>query len=151
MQNAAEQLDEFIAKYTLEIGALAHAALKKMRKRLPSALELVYDNYNALAICFAPSEKTSECVFSIALYPRWVSLFFAQATGLCDPHKLLKGSGKTFRHIVMAEADDLDKPAIEDLIAQALTLAKAPLPDKQKHRIVIKSISAKQRPRRPKN
>jgi hypothetical protein len=120
-----------------------------MRQRLPGALELVYDNYNALAIGFAPSEKTSEAIFSIALYPRWVSLFFLQATGLRDPHQLLKGKGKVARHIVLADAKDLDKPEIEDLIGQALTLAQTPLPEKQKHRIIIKSISAKQRPRRP--
>lgn len=146
---AARQLDEFIAKYTPEIAALAQAALKKMRRRLPGALELVYDNYNALAIGFAPSEKTSEAIFSIVPYPRWVSLFFLQAAGLRDPHRLLKGSGKTVRHIVLADANDIAKPEVEDLIAQALTLAKAPLPAKQKHRIIIKSVSAKQRPRRP--
>lgn len=148
-QTPAQQLDEFIAKYTPEIAALAQTVLKKVRKRLPSALELVYDNYNALAIGFAPSEKTSEAIFSIALYPRWVSLFFLQAAGLRDPHKLLRGSGTVARHIVLADANDLAKPEIEALIAQALTLAKAPLPAQQKHRIIIKSISAKQRPRRP--
>jgi hypothetical protein len=40
-------------------------ALAKMRARLPGAVELVYDNYNALAIGFGPTERTSEAVFSI--------------------------------------------------------------------------------------
>ena len=48
------QLRAFLAKYSPEIAARAQAILKKMRTRYPSALELVYDNYNALAIGFWP-------------------------------------------------------------------------------------------------
>jgi hypothetical protein len=47
------QLAAVIVKYTDEVGAVAHAALAKMRTRLPGAVELVYDNYNALAVTFA--------------------------------------------------------------------------------------------------
>ena len=144
-----KQLDAFIAKYTPEIGALANTILAKMRARLPGALELVYDNYNALAIGFAPSERVSDVIFSIALYPRWVSLFFMQAAGIPDPQKLLKGNGKVARHIVLNNASDLDSPAIEELILQALKCAAKPFGNTSAGRIVIKSISAKQRPRRP--
>ena len=140
----------FIDKYNPEIGAVARAALAKMRTLLPGALELVYDNYNALAIGFGPSERASEAILSIALYPRWVSLFFLQGAKLPDPHKMLKGSGKQVRHIVLEDARDLDKPAIQALIAQALHRAPRPLDPATSGRTIIKSISAKQRPRRPK-
>jgi hypothetical protein len=143
------QLEDFIAKYNPEIGELAQEVLAKMRKRLPGALALVYDNYNALAIGFGPSERASEAIFSIALFPRWVSLFFLQGAGLPDPHKLLKGSGKQARHIVLEDAATLDKPAVRELMARALKRAAIPLDGKTAHRIIIKSISAKQRPRRP--
>jgi hypothetical protein len=144
-----EQLAGFIARYTPEIGALAHAALAKMRARLPGAIEMVYDNYNALAIGFGPTERTSDVIFSIALYPRWVSLFFFHGVGLPDPQNLLKGSGKTVRHIVLENAADLDKPAVKALMKRALERADNPLVKANRSRIIIKSISAKQRPRRP--
>ncbi|HKQ76878.1 MAG TPA: DUF1801 domain-containing protein [Blastocatellia bacterium] len=144
-----EQLAGFIARYTPEIGALAHEALAKMRARLPGAIELVYDNYNALAIGFGPTERASDVIFSIALYPRWVSLFFFNGVGLPDPQKLLKGSGKTVRHIVLENAADLDKPAVKALMKHALERADKPLDRENRSRIIIKSISAKQRPRRP--
>ena len=144
-----EQLAGFIAKYTPEIGALARAALTKMRARLPGAIELVYDNYNALAIGFSPTERASDAIFSIALYPRWVSLFFFPGVDLPDPEKLLKGSGKVTRHIVLKGATDLDKPAIKALMKHALERSAKPLDKTSPGRIVIKSISAKQRPRRP--
>jgi hypothetical protein len=144
-----DQLAVFIAKFTPEIAEQVYAILQTMRARLPSAIELVYDNYNALAIGFGPNERTSEVIFSIAVFPRWVSLFFFQAMGLADPERLLKGSGKMARHIVLKNPEDLNMPAIRALMDQALERAVKPLDPKQPHRIVIKSISAKQRPRRP--
>ena len=144
-----EQLASFIAKYTPEIGAMARAALARMRSRLPGAIELVYDNYNALAIGFSPTERASDVVFSITLYPRWVSLFFFRGADLPDPQKLLKGSGKQVRHIVLDSAADLDKPAVKALMDRALERSANPLDGANRGRIIIKSISARQRPRRP--
>ena len=148
--SAEAQLASFLAKYTPEIAARAEAILKAMRKRLPHALELVYDNYNALAIGFGPTERTSDAVFSIALYPRWVSLFFLQAKGLDDPDKILKGSGSVAKHIVLAAASDLDSPPVRGMMDQALKKAKIPFDASASRRIIIKSVSVKQRPRRPK-
>jgi hypothetical protein len=143
------QLAAFIAKYAPEIGTLARASLARMRARLPGAIELVYDNYNALAIGFSPTERASDAVFSIALYPRWVSLFFLRGADLPDPQKLLKGGGKVARHLVLEDAATLDKPAVRALMAQALARSAQPLDGTNPNRIVIKSVSAKQRPRRP--
>ncbi len=86
------QLDSFLAKFDPEIEKLARAALAKMRKRLPNAIEFVYDNYNSLVFGFGPSERPSDARFS-------------RARVRMDP--------------------------------------------KQKRKLVIRSISAKQRPRRP--
>jgi hypothetical protein len=143
------QLGSFLAKYSNEIASLAEAIRLRLRKLYPTALELVYDNYNALAIGYSPSEKASEAIFSIALYPRWVSFFFLQARGLADPECRLKGSGTVCKHVVLNSPADLNDPALQDLMHQALEIAKAPFPPKGEHRLVIKSVSAKQRPRRP--
>jgi hypothetical protein len=146
----AAQLDAFLDKFTPEIAAEARAALKKMRARLPGACELVYDNYNALAIGFGPADRTSDAIFSIAVFPRWVSLFFLQSgTRLRDPAGLLEGNGNQVRHIKLHRAAVLDDPAVQDLFAQALELASVPINPAQSRRLIIKSISAKQRPRRP--
>jgi hypothetical protein len=143
------QLDAFLDRYSPPVAALARACLKKMRARLPGTVQLVYDNYNALVIGFGPSERASEAIFSIALYPRWVTLFFLRGAGLPDPRRLLKGSGKVVRHIVLASAADLDLPPIQELMAKALRRAGAGIDPGATGRLVIRSISAKQRPRRP--
>lgn len=147
--SSLQQLSGFVEKYSPGIAALAKAVLARMRKRLPGAVELVYDNYNALAIGFGPSEKASEAIFSIALFPRWVSLFFLQGAGLQDPEQRLKGSGKRARHIVLKDAGTLDEPAIQALMTQALKTAVVPIDPAGKNRLVIKSISQKQRSRLP--
>jgi len=143
------QLDSFLAKYSPQTAKTAKAVLAAMRKRLPGAILLVYDNYNALAIGFGTGERVSDVWFSIAIYPRWVSLFFFGTLPLKDPQKLLKGIGKTTRHIVLTDgAATLDQPGVRALIEQALMKAGQPF-KAGGGRIVIKSISAKQRPRRP--
>ena len=139
-----KQLARFMAKYTPEIRRVAKAALKKMRERLPGAIEMVYDNYNALVIGFGPTDRASDAIFSIALYPRWVTLFFLKGAKLRDPAKLLKGSGKIVRHIVLKSAEDLDVPAVRALMTQALNGMTF-----EERRLIIKSISKRQRPRKP--
>lgn len=143
------QLAAFLAKYTPEIAALAEEAIARMRSYLPGATELVYDNYNALAIGFGPTDRASEAIFSIALYPRWVSLFFLQGAGLPDPSRILQGTGTVARHLIVKSPDTLDEPAVQMLIEQALLHATVPIDPNQPGRLVIKSASEKQRPRRP--
>jgi hypothetical protein len=142
------QLEGFLGKFSPEVAATARAALRKMRKLVPGAFELVYDNYNALAIGFSSTEKQAGLACSIAVYPRWVSLFLMHGPKLRDPKKLLKGSGTTVRHIVLDSAETLDDRAVRDLLSQALKRTKPPIDPKGRSRILIKSVSAKQRPRR---
>src|ERR1700721_1769551 len=147
--NPKKQLDLFLAKYNPPIASLARQALTKLRKRLIGSLEMVYDNYNALVIGFVPNERPSDAIFSIALYPDHVSLCFLQGAGIPDPHGRLLGSGNVARHVRLESAATLDDPEIVSLMNAALHRAKVPLDPKQTRRLIIKSISAKQRPRRP--
>jgi hypothetical protein len=67
--NPKRQLDSFFAKYDPAIAAFARRALVKLRKRLPGATEMVYDNYNGLVIGFGPNDRASLAIFSIVLFP----------------------------------------------------------------------------------
>jgi len=140
----AAQLEAFLSKYDRAIAAQARAALRKLRKLLPGAVELVYDNYNALVIAFGASQRAGDLVLSLALYPRWLTLFFWNGAKLKDPKRRLEGSGKQVRGIRLTGAGDLDDPALVALIEQASATASFP-----GRELIIKSISKKQRPRRP--
>ena len=144
------KLEEFIAKYSPEVAAEGRAALTKMRRLVPGAVELVYDNYNWLVVGICPSERASDAVLSLVFAPRWITLCFLQnGPELRDPSGLLRGSGKRVRNIRLESAKDLDKPAVRSLIAEALARARVPIDGTGRGPIVIRSVSAKQRPRRP--
>lgn len=144
-----QQLATFLAKYSPEMVATGKAVRAKMRKLYATALELVYDNYNALVIGYGATERASEFIFSIALYPRWATLFFADGAGLPDPKKLLKGSGPAIRQIRLDSPATLDDPAVRALMKEAVSRASVPFDPAGTHRLIIRSISTKQRPRRP--
>lgn len=144
-----KQLDGFLAKYTPELAKTAKTMLRKMRKRLPGAVEMVYDNWNGLVIGFGPTERPSEAILSLLLLPEHVTLCFLNGAALRDPDKLLRGSGNQVRHIRLSDPDHLDQSDVNSLIEQAV--AKSVKPIAGPGRLIIKSISPKQRPRRPKS
>jgi len=144
-----QQLDAFLAKYTPALAKTAKAMIRKMRKRLPDAVEMVYDNWNGLVVGFSPTDRVSDAVISLLMCPKHVDLFFLDGKDLPDPQKLLQGNGNRVRHIKMYAASDLDVPAVQKLITLAIDRSGEPFAGPRK--LVIKSVSPKQRPRRPRN
>src|SRR3954453_17194955 len=149
--DAEAELDSFIDKFTPEVAALTRALIDKMKARVPGAGILVYDNYNALAIGFGPSEKAGQAVLSLAVMPRWVTLCFLRGVGLPDPHRLLNGSGSQVRHVRLHTPGAFDDPRVQDLIGAALKRCEPAIDQAREQKLIIKSISAKQRPRRLKD
>lgn len=147
-RSAEALLAKFIDKYSKEVAELFRECRVKMQELVPGAVELVYDNYNALVIGFGPSEHASEAPLSIAAYPRWVNLYFLDGIGLPDPKRILKGSGKMVRNLTVRDAAELDRPEVKALIKEALKRTIPQIDAKAKRRLVIRAVSAKQRPRR---
>ena len=146
--SAATQLASFIAKFDPAVATLIRTSRTAMRKRLPTALELVYDNYNFFVIGYSSSERASDCVVSLAAGANGVSLSFYNGATLPDPDGILLGGGKQNRFVRLESAATLKTPAVERLIAAALAQANRPMPASGKGELIIKSISAKQRPRK---
>ena len=115
----------------------------------PRGFELVYDNYNALVFGISPTERTSDAFISVAGYPRWVTLFFLHGADLRDAHRLLEGQGKQVRSVRLTEPKDINTPEVEALIAQAVLPYESAFLAAPSLSTIIKSVSAKQRPRRP--
>ena len=145
----ATQLAGFIAKFAPAMAARIRSLRAALRRRLPHAHELVYDNYNFFVIGYGPTERPSEAVFSLACQASGVSLCFLWGAKLPDPKKILRGSGNQVRSLKLPDAATLAQPAVEALIATAIQRAPVPFNPSVRPRLIIKSISAKQRPRRP--
>ena len=144
----AQQLKEFLAKFEPAMAAKFRACRAAMRKRLPGANEFVYDNYNFFVIGYGPTERPSECQFSIAANAKGVSLCFLFGAKLPDPDKLLQGGGGQVRFLRLENAAQLSTPKVERLIAATLAKADPPYPTSGRGKLIIRSISAKQRPRK---
>ena len=147
-ESPAQQLAAFIAKFDPTVASLIHASRRTLRRRLPTAIELVYDNYNFLAIGYCSTERASDCIVSLAAAANGVGLSFYYGATLPDPERILQGSGKQNRFVRLPSAATLTEPAVEALIQAAIDQAKCPLPSTGRGQTIIKSVSAKQRPRR---
>jgi Domain of unknown function (DU1801) len=143
----ATQIAAFIAKFDPKMAKLIKSLRKALRKRFPTAIELVYDNYNFLVFGFCTTDRASDCLVSLAAQAKGVSLCFYWGKTLPDPHKVLHGGGNQVRWIRLEGPATLARPEVEVLLQAAVAQAKHPLPTEKGHTIV-KSISAKQRPRR---
>ncbi len=142
------KLTSFIEKFEPRLAALIGDCRAEVRQLLPTATELVYDNYNFFVIGYASSERASDCIVSIAAAANGVGLSFYHGASLTDPDKLLQGSGKQNRFIRLPDAQALRRPEIIHLVQSAARLGRTPLPSGLAGSTVIKSVSAKQRPRR---
>jgi hypothetical protein len=147
----ARQLAGFMAKFTPAIAKEGRAALTRVRRLVPpSAVQMVYDNWNGLVVGFGPNERPSDAILSILVTIDHVTLcFINDAPSLPDPVKLLKGSGNVVRHIRLTSARDLDAPAVKTLIKEAIRRSDVPFATRGPSKVIIKAISPKQRPRRP--
>jgi hypothetical protein len=142
------QLEAFIDKFDVEKQDLIRAVRASLRARLPTAHELVYDNYNFFVIGYCSTQRPSDCIVSIAAGASGVSLSFYRGADLVDEHGILQGSGNQNRFIRLKSAADLARPDVDALIQQAVEIGKSPLSEDSPGTLIIRSISAKQRPRR---
>jgi hypothetical protein len=135
------ELNGIIAQRSPEMANLTKAILAKMRRRLPGAVEMVYDKKNSLVVGFCAGERASNVINSIAVYSKWVNLYFFEGDALPDPEGLLQGTGAMVRYIRLDSAADLDRPAVKALMAAALKCADPPVNKKAKRRVLIKQRS----------
>jgi len=148
LQGQAEaELASFIAKFEPSAADLIRDCRAEMKSILPTANELVYDNYNFFVIGYCSSERASDCIVSIAAAANGVGLSFYYGAALPDPTGILEGSGKQNRFLRLPTASKLREPEVLKLIHAAAAHGKTRLSSTGKGRLVIKSVSAKQRPR----
>jgi hypothetical protein len=146
----AKQVAGFIDRFEPALAKRVRAARAILRKRyFPSANELVYDNYNALAIGYSSTERVSDVVLSLAVFAKGVNLYFYYGKHLPDPDELLQGHGNQGRFIRLDDVAQLADRRVASLIRTGIEFGDTPMPKSGRGSTIIKSISARQRPRRP--
>jgi hypothetical protein len=99
-------------------------------------------------IGYSPTERPSDSILSIAGGASGVGLSFYRGATLPDPHKILLGSGSQNRFIRLESKETLLRRDVDALIAAAIAQCRMPLAAQGKGKLIIRSISAKQKPRR---
>lgn len=146
-QTAEQQLKSFIAKFEHNVGKQIEACRSAMRKRFPTANELVYDNYNFFVIGYSTTERPSDCIVSLAANAKGVGLSFYRGASLPDPGGILQGSGKQNRFVRLDGVATLRRPEVAELLEAAEAQADPPLVKSGRGKLIIRSISEKQRRR----
>jgi hypothetical protein len=145
----AAQITAAIEKFDPAVASVIRSVRAALRRRFPTAYELVYDNYNFFVIGFCSTERPSSCIVSLAAQAKGVSLSFYRGADVPDPDGLLAGDGKQNRFLRLPEgAKTLARPDVQTLLRAAEALAPAPMRASGKLVTELRSVSAKQRPRR---
>jgi hypothetical protein len=119
----------------------------------PQANELIYDNYNALAFGWSPTDKVSHTFCSIAVgrTSNNVHFGFYWGTEISDPDKILLGEGNQYRYILVTDKNTFPKANIKKLVKEAFANSLAKVKDKKQishGQTMVKSISPKKRERK---
>ncbi len=148
-RRAAEaELRTLIDKFAPAHRRLVATMRRSLRKRLPTAHDVVYEYRDCFVISFSPNEHGYEGVLGIRASAEGVKLFFNHAKELPDPAKLLQGSGSQCRSIDIAGASTLVRAEVARLIDEAIARNRVPFARTGRGPVIIRSTSAKKRRRR---
>jgi hypothetical protein len=116
----------------------------------PGCNELIYDNYNALAFGWSPTQKLSHTFCSLAVLSKYVHFGFYWGSQIADPKKILLGKGNQYRYIIVKDKNEFPKTYIKLLLREAYANSLAKVKDKTElcqGQTIVKSISpVKKRP-----
>jgi hypothetical protein len=135
-----------LSRFSPGIVALAKRCLHRLRRAFPGSYQLVYDYSGSLVVAFGMSDRGYEAIVAVAIFPRWVRLYFDKS--LPDPKSLLEGSGTKVRSVTLKAVSDLNHEDIQGLIKAAIKHSGVTFPRTRPIRIVIKSAPKKKKPRK---
>ena len=143
-RSAAAELRTLIAKLAPAHLRLTGAARRWLRKRLPTAHEVVYEYRDCFVLSYSPSERGYEGVIAIRGSADGVRLYFNRGKELPDPAKLLRGSAMA-RWIDLESASTLARPEVLRLFAEAMKRNRVPFASAGGGPVVLRSASATKR------
>jgi hypothetical protein len=146
--SATAQLKQFIDKFEPKQRALIRGVRRMLRQRFPTATEMVYDNYNFFVIGYSPTQRPSDAIVSIAAAANGVAVCFIHGATLRDPTNLLTGSGNQTRFLRVPSVSVLRRSDVDALFKAAVANSRMKFASQGRGSLVIRSVSAKQRPRR---
>ncbi len=138
---AEAESHRLIAAFAPSHARLVAGMREVLRKRLPTAHELVYEYRSWFVISFSPTEAGHEGVLGIRGDADGIRLYFTHGQDLPDPGKLLKGSAQV-RYIDVMDAAELRQPAVMSLMEASIARSPVPFGSAGRGSIIIRSAKA---------
>ncbi len=141
------ELSNFMQPYSIEIQQLAMQLRGFIVDLVPEANELIWDNYNAVALAYSKSEQLKDAFCHIAMYTNHINFGFNRGAQLTGHDVKLLGTGKLIRHIKVKRFKEFKTQEIAQLIKQAVIISETRNKGLEKAtntpRSIVMSVSAK--------
>lgn len=118
------KLKKFIEPYDADIQKLTFQLRDFITDLVPQANELIWDNYNAVAIAYSKSEQLKDAFCHIALYSGHINFGFNRGSELTKTSVQLNGKGKLIRHISLQDFEAFPIPEITKMIWEAVGISE---------------------------
>lgn len=118
------QLEKFIKPYSKHIQCLTVELRNFITDLVPQANELIWDNYNAVALAYSKSKKLKDAFCHISVYSEHVNFGFNRGAELTDQTIQLSGKGRLIRHISVKDLQSFPKKEIESMIWEAVRISE---------------------------
>src|SRR5262245_42802982 len=117
---ARREMEGFIDRFSPEMARRGRGVMARLRLMLRGAVAAVYANFYALVVGFGAAERRAEAVVAGGMRPRRVAVCFLNGVQLPDPEGRLRGEGNQVRNSVVEREEELDDPAVRELVAAAV-------------------------------
>ena len=145
-----KDLERFLKPFNKEVIDVVMWLRDFAWKLCPKANELIYENYNAVALGWSVTDRLGQTICSIAIYRSNQNVHFGFYWGneLSDPDHILLGEGVQYRYILVPDKKKFPKAYITKLVHQAHANSIVKVKDPKQiiqGQTIVKSISAKKR------
>jgi hypothetical protein len=145
-----KDLVKFLFPYPDKVKAAALWLREFVWGLYPNTNELIYDNYNAVAFGWSPTDKAGDVFCSIAVFSDHVNFGFNRGVDIDDPGNMLLGDGSQYRYIKVKDKEDFQEWYMKQLLEDAYRISISrmkPVKNSVKGETIVKSISpVKKRP-----
>ena len=140
-------LHTFLLPYSSDIQKLTLELRAFITDLVPEANELIWDNYNAVAMAYSKSEKLKDAFCHLAVYTKHVNVGFNRGAELSKSPVQLKGKGKLIRHFPVTDLASFPQSEIEKMIWEAVGISENLNPEliekKDPGKSIVMSVSEK--------
>lgn len=113
-----EGFEEIVSQADPKVESIARRADGLIEEVMPDVVKVAWPTQNIIGYGVGP-KKMSEQFCYIALFDSRINLGFYYGADLDDQENLLEGSGQMMRHIKISKLEQLENPAVRELVTAA--------------------------------